>query len=145
MRIERKKEHKKVVKYMRLFNKSLANDSYLGLNRFRTDIYSEKWFRFEDGGGWLSYIFKISDKLTGNTAYFITDNYSYRYELAIHANDFLIRCSSGREGHHPPLHYVAYDVHNIIPYNMDNNKTIVCEDGIVNTYSWIRTIKLERN
>lgn len=140
----RNREHKKVIKYMRALNNTLAQDEYLGLNRFRVDMYSEDWFAFDDGsGGILHIIFKLSDKRTGNTAYFIADNWSYRREISEHANDFLIRCSSGIPGHFPSLHYVAYDVHTIIPYDGDKNREINIQDGVVKTYSWIKSVNFD--
>lgn len=138
---DRKKEHKKVIKYMRMRNKQLAADDYIGLNRFRIDLFSEKWFRFEDGsGGVLSLTFKLTDTWTNNTAYFICDNYDYQWRMFDYLNDFLIRCSSGRKGHWPPLHYIAYDVHEIKPYAHFKEREINIEpkDGIINKYNWTR-------
>lgn len=138
----REKEHRKVLKYMQKLNKQLATDEYLGLNRFRVDMFAENWNRFNDGsGGILSIIFKLSDKSTGNSAYFIADNYDYILELNKYANDFLIRCSSGREGHIPQLHYVAYDVHKIIPYDGSKREIINIKEYVVDTYSWIKSIR----
>lgn len=138
MQKDRKKIHQKIVKEMRNFNKRLAADEYLGLNRFRIDMVSENMYRYSDGSSlYLLVIYKISDKLTGNSACFIAYNYDFYYKIYDYANDFLIRCSSGRRGHAPSLHYVAYDVHQIIPYTgrkIENNKI---EDGIINTYNWL--------
>lgn len=142
----RKKEHKKVLRYMKKVNKQLATDEYLGLNRFRVDMYSETWHKYDNVlGGTLIIIFKLSDNVTGNTAYFISDNYDYDKEVPIHTNDFLIRCSSCHSGHYPPLHYAAYDIHDIVPYDGDKNKTIIDTiidtENILNTYSWIKSVK----
>lgn len=129
---------------MKWLNKHIGQDSYLGLNRFRIDMYSENWFRFGDGsGGRLHIIFKLSDNVTGNTAYFFADNYDYDRKIAIYANDFLIRCSSGSPGHYPNLIYVAYDINNVIPYDRDRKKTIICKENVIDTYSWIKSIQFE--
>ena len=49
MQKDRKKEHKKIVKHMQLINKQLAADEYMGLNRFRIDMFMEDWHRYADG------------------------------------------------------------------------------------------------
>lgn len=143
MQKDRKKEHKKVVKNIRKINKQIQNDEYLGLNRFRIDMVTENWRKFEDGsGGTLIIVLKISDKLTNNKAYFIVDNYDYWREIYNYANDFLIRCSSGHIGHHPPLHYVAYDVHSIVPYgNHKATEPSKYEDSVITYYDWIGVFK----
>lgn len=146
MQKDRKKVHKKVIKYIQMRNKQLAEDEYVGLNRFRIDIWSENMHRFSDGSGVrLIYILKLTDSLTGNSAYFETDNFWYEYKIFEYANDFLIRCSSGWSGHWPHLHYLAYDVHEVIDYKGRIDKGFVnedeYEDEIINTYSWIDSIK----
>lgn len=145
MQKNRKKEHKKVVKFIRQLNKKISNDLYLGINRFRIDMVTENWRKFEDGsGGTLIIVLKISDKLTNNKACFIVDNYDYWREIYNYANDFLIRCSSGHAGHYPPLHYVAYDIHSIVPYNGSKNREIKeTEDGVIDYYDWIEIFKLK--
>lgn len=139
MQKDRKKIHKEVVKYMRWRNKELATDAYIGLNRFRIDLAQESWYRFEDGsGGELFLTFKLTDLLTGNKACFMCNNFNYDYKLLMYANDFLIRCSSGNKGHHPPLHYVAYDIHTIIPYDKDDHeKKVIPDDDVLCRYNWL--------
>lgn len=140
MQKDRKKVHKKIVKAMRRRNKQLATDEYIGLDRFRIDILSEEMYRFPDGNEVeLFYFVKLSDKLTGNCAVFHTNNFRFNYQIFEYANDFLIRCSSGRSGHYPPLHYVAYDVHEIIPYEGGSKKDSLkeAENGVINKYNWL--------
>lgn len=135
MQKDKKKIHNKIVRRMRTTNKQLASDKYLGLNRFRIDLFSEKWHKYSDGSGhYVRLIFKLSDKITGNSAYFISSNYSYNHELFIYANDFLIRCSSGTRGHTPSLSYIAYDVHEIVPYSGRNNTIPEPKENIIDTY-----------
>lgn len=140
MQKDKKKKHKKIIKDMRRFNKQLATDEYIGLNRFRIDLFSEEIDRYSDGSGMYMYlIFKLTDKLTDNTAYFSASNYNYLYKMSEYANDFLIRCSIGHLGSFPPLHYIAYDVHTIIPYVGRKDNPIQKEkykDGVINTYNW---------
>ena len=137
----RKKAHKEVVKYMRALNKNIGNDEYLGINRFRVDMYSEHGYEFDDHSGVeLHILFKLTDNVTGNTAIFHCDNFDYRRRLSTCTNDFLIRCSSGWSGHWPHLHYLAYDVHTIVPYAGEAKKGMKrdkFEEGVINTYSWI--------
>lgn len=146
MRRERKREHKKVIAYMRKVNKQLAEDKYIGLNRFRVDMHSEYWEKYEDGSGGHLYItFKISDNSTGNTGYFLANNYDYKIRIGEYANDFLIRCSSCRTGHFPHLYYVAYDVHTIEQYDGHKGRRELPkpEGYVINTYSWIKGVKFD--
>lgn len=146
MRKERKREHKKVIAYMRRVNKQIETDEYLGLNRFRVDCFSEQWKRFYDGsGGIIIIIFKLSDKSTGNTAYFVADNWNYKREISEYANDFLIRCSSCRTGHFPRLSYAAYNIHTIEQYDGEKGRRELPtpEDGVINTYSWINGVEFD--
>lgn len=139
MHKDRKKEHKKVIKYMRKFNKSLIKDDYIGCDRFRIDLWSERWYRFSDkSGGELLCVFKLSDRLADNSAYFICDNYNYQREIFSFLNDFLIRCSSGTPGHYPALNYVAYDIHNVVPYNNERNVSNKIAEGVIDNYCWIK-------
>lgn len=118
MHKDRKKEHKKVIKYMRRMNKNLLEDDYIGCGRFRLDLWSESWYRFSDGsGGELFLTFKITDTETGNKALFFADNFDYISKILSYTNDFLIRCSSGHSGHYPHLNYPAYDIHEIKAYS----------------------------
>lgn len=141
MQKDRKKEHKKIVKELRRRNKQLASDEYVGLNRFRIDLLSEEMLRFPDGSGVeLFYYVKLTDTLTGNSAVFYTNNFRFNYQIFEYANDFLIRCSGGRSGHFPPLHYVAYDVHEVVPYEWKKDNPTPkekYEEGVINTYSWL--------
>lgn len=138
MQKDRKKEHKQVVKYIRRINKQLSQDEYLGINRFRIDIWSENWHRFSDGsGGELFLVFKIIDTLIGNFAMFTANNYSYAYKVGVYINDFLIRCSSGHPGHYPFLQYIVYDVSKIISYDGCDVENKKIEEGIINKYNWI--------
>lgn len=139
MQKERKKEHKKVIKYMRRMNKSLLKDDYIGCGRFRLDLWSESWYRFSDGsGGELFVTFKITDTWTGNKALFLANNYNYDIIVWTYVNDFLIRCSSGHSGHYPPLSYPAYDVHEIKSYAKDKEWNGKLEDEyIIDKYCWI--------
>lgn len=139
MKKDRKKEHKKVVKFIRQLNKEISNDLYLGINRFRVDIYSENMYRFADGSGVkLSFIIKLYDSVTENKAYVYVTSFNYIINLKKYVNDFLIRCSSGHTGHYPPLYYVAYDVHSIVPYNGSKNREIKeVEDGVIDYYDRI--------
>lgn len=137
MQKDRKREHKKVIKYIRKLNKNISEDAYLGLNRFRIDSYRENWYRYEDGsGGDLNCFVKITDTLTNNCAVFIVNNYDYYYKIIEYTNDFMIRCSSGNYGHYPALHYVMYDIHEIVSYdgNKVNNYT---EKGVIGKYDFI--------
>lgn len=137
MQKDRKAVHKKVMKEIRRRNESLANDEYVGLNRFRIDMVSESMYRFSDGSGLtLSFLLKISDALTGNSCCFMANNYNYEYRIFEYANDFLIRCSDGWMGHYPPLHYVAYDVHEIVPYvGRKSNSNKEPKDGVICKYN----------
>lgn len=138
MQKDRKKLHKKIIKYMRIINKQLYNDEYIGCGRFRIDLNYENWSRYSNGlGGYMCLIFTISDSLTGNKGFFICNNYDYKYKINNYLNDFLIRCSSGQYGHYPPLNYIAYDVHEIIPYNRIKDREVKAEDGVINFYDWI--------
>lgn len=139
MQADRKKEHKKVIKYIRKFNKYIGNDEHIGLNRFRVDVLSETMYRFSDGSGVeLFFIIKMTDTYTGNIACFLADNFNYRNKLATYVNDFMIRCSDGWRGHIPSLHYAAYDIHTIMPY-VGSRKSIgnEFEEGIINKYNWL--------
>lgn len=137
MQKDREKEHNKVIKYIHKINKKIANDKYIGLNRFRVDMYREYWKRFEDNsGGYLTIVFKMTDKLTNNSACFISSNFGFVYDLNRYLNDFLVRCSSGHPGHYPPLHYVTYDISEVISYS--GNKVEVIKDYVVDKYSWIK-------
>lgn len=139
MQKNRKKEHKKVMKYIRSMNKNLLNDEYIGLNRFRIDLFQERWFHYSDGsGGELFCLLKVTDTKTGNYGVFEVNNYDYKSQIAKYVNDFLIRCSSGHYGHYPRLHYITYDVHKIIPYKEQNNMETEIEDGIIDNYSWLK-------
>lgn len=135
MQKERKKEHKKVIKYMRRMNKSLLNDNYIGCGRFRLDLWAENWYRFSDGsGGELFLTFKIIDTWTGNKALFFATNYDYESKIWHYTNDFLIRCSSGRTGHYPSLSYPAYDVHEIKAYVKDKEWDGKSEEYVIDKY-----------
>lgn len=136
---DRLKEHKKIIKYMRRVNNQMANDEYLGLNRFRIDMYSEKWWRFSDGsGGELFIYFRITDKVTGNSAIFYANNYNYIMKINEYLNDFIIRCGSGWAGHFPHLSYIAYDVHAIKEYGSHKETPLEkYEEGVINTYNWL--------
>lgn len=139
MQADRKKEHKKVIKYIRKFNKYIESDEHIGLNRFRVDVLSEKMYRFSDGSGVeLFFIIKMTDTYTGNIACFLADNFDYRNKLGTYVNDFMIRCSDGHRGHIPSLHYVAYDIHTIMPYVGRGNTNKGYEEGIINKYNWLR-------
>ena len=143
MRRERKRIHKEVVKYMRMRNKQMAADEYVGLNRFRIDLFEEDYIRYPDGsGGHLFLVFKMTDKLTGNTAYFGTNSYSYTHVMFDYLNDFLVRCSAGHSAHWPHLHYWAYDVHECIEYEgirkKDDFKHKDPEEGVIDKYDWTR-------
>lgn len=139
MKNDRKKEHKKVVTYMRKLNKQVMTDEYLGLNRFRMDLFAEKWNRYDDGsGGQLTIYVKMTDKETNNKAFFIVNNYDYKRKMPEYMNDFLIRCSSGQAGSWPHLHYVAYDVHTIIPYAGSKRNSEKYEDGIITKYNYTK-------
>lgn len=141
MHKDRKKEHKKVIKYMRRMNKNLLEDDYVGCGRFRLDLWSESWYRFEDGsGGELFLTFKITDTATGNKALFFANNYNYYIKIWEYCNDFLIRCSSGCLGHIPSLNYIAYDVHSIKQYVGDIKNGRVLrqpEEYVIDKYCWI--------
>lgn len=139
MRKERKKEHKRIVKHMREINKSRINNEYIGIGRFRIDLIQEEWNKYEDGsGGYLFLIFQITDTFTKNKCWFSTDNYNYARRMFYFANDFLIRCSSGRMGHYPPLNYIAYDVHDFCPYSGSSNRISQDKESVVDKYNLIR-------
>lgn len=132
---QRTKVRREIVNYMRRVNKQIANDGYLGLNRFRADIFSEKWERYSDGsGGCLTVVVKLTDKITGNSAYYVSDNYRFYRDMHECMNDFLIACSSGFHGCIPNPHYIAYDVHSIAPYTEKSVRRT--SDEAVDTYNW---------
>lgn len=131
----REKEHKKVRKYIRAINHSISNDAYLGLNRFKVYMFNEDWLKFNDNsGGFLHMTIKMSDNLTGNSAYFYANDFNYKKDIPTYLNDFLISCSCGDHGHFPPLHYMAYDVHKLIPYAGDSEKTKFYDEAVM-TYN----------
>lgn len=138
MQKDRKKVHKEIIKYMRRRNKEIAVDDYIGLDRFRIDLFYENWRRYDDGsGGYMYLVFKMTDKWTGNTAYFHCNNYDYARKIFEYLNDFLIRCSDGWSGSWPHLGYIAYDVHEIIPYaHRKPRDPSKYEDGVINKYNW---------
>ena len=139
MRKDRKKEHRKIVKFMRKQNDVLAHDDYLGRGRFRIDMYSEDWSPYGDGsGGYMRVLFKMKDTWYGNSAMFYTNNYGYDYFVFNYLNDFLIRCSSGHMGHWPALHYAAYDVHTIVPYKKEKIKEVKVDEDVVCSYNYLR-------
>lgn len=139
MQKSKKNIHKEIIKYVRSVNKQLKNDEYLGLNRFRVDLFAEKWHKYSDNSGYcVTLLVKITDNLTKNKCVFSCDNYDYKYGISIYANDFLIRCSSGASGHFPTLNYIAYDVHEIVPYTKDTlGLCKKVEDGVIDTYNWL--------
>lgn len=145
MQKDRKKSHTPIIKYMKKINKDLSNDIYLGLNRFKIDLWSENWYRFSDNsGGILNLTFKMTDNLTNNVAFFMCDNYDYEYEICKYLNDFAIRCSSGNYGHYPHLHYVAYNIHKIAPYRGNSKSNIGdIRDEVINKYSYLKSIKIK--
>ena len=137
MKKEIKKIHKRIVREMRAANKHLMTDDYLGKNRFRIDMYSEKYYRYSDNSGYqINIIFKITDNKTGNKAFFLADNYNYSREIALHLTDFMIRCSTGMKGHYPPLAYVAYDVHEIVPYE-GASQNVAINDEAIDMYDYL--------
>lgn len=136
---DRKVEHKKVIKYIRKWNKTLNEDDTIGCGRFRIDMWSEKWYRFSDGsGGELYVLLKLSDTLTNNSAMFYVDNFNYKCKVGQYLNDFMIRCSSGHKGHYPPLNYIAYDIHEIKEYAKYPKWNGKVEEGILDNYDWIK-------
>lgn len=145
MPMNRKKEHKRIVNLMQKLNKELAKDEYLGCSRFRIDLYSEDWYKYSDSsGGYMSMIFKMTDKATNNKAFFMCSSYDYDFYIPAYINDFAIRCSKGVPGHLPPLGYVAYDVHSVIPYaGQRDNNNISIETETMNKYSYIKSIKID--
>lgn len=145
MQRDRKKVHKKIMKYIRKVNKQIAADEYIGLNRFRADMFSESWFRFNDGSGGILYMhIKLSDAVTGNTAFYIVEQWGFEWKLYEYLNDFMIRCSDGCIGHHPPLHYVAYDVHDVVPYDGRKDMEPRIEEDVIATYSWINGVSYDK-
>jgi len=133
----RKREHNKVKRYMHKVNNKVMSDSYLGLNRFRIDSYREFWHKYADNsGGRLTVYFKLTDTLTNNTATFVANNYDYERQILSYFNDFLIRCSSGLSGNFPPLHYVQYDVHEIVDYK--GNKCTERDESVVCAYDYFK-------
>lgn len=139
MQKDRKREHKKIVKYTRRINKQISSDEYLGLNRFRIDIYSEDMYRYSDGSGVHLYlIFKLTDNVTNNSAYFTADNYNYDWYILQYTNDFLIRCSTGRYGHQPLLHYIAYDVHEVVEYDGRKDCKPKFSDEAIDIYNFTK-------
>lgn len=132
MQRDRKREHKKLVRFIRTTNKSLSNDEYIR-NRFRVDMFNETWYRFSDGsGGELTVLIKFTDKWTRNTAYFYVTNFSYVLQIRRQLNDFIHRCAHGHYGHYPPLQYVAYDIHKIVSYE---GHVKAEQDKVINKYN----------
>lgn len=139
MQKDREKEHKKIVKFIRNINAQLANDEYIGLNRFKIVMLSEEMYRFSDGSGIeLYFIFKLIDEYTNNSACFLADSFNYKRKIFTYANDFLIRCSDGWRGHIPSLHYAAYDIHTTMPYVGRKRIRKEPEEGVINKYNFLR-------
>lgn len=137
MQRDRRKIHREIVKRIQKINKQIGNDDYLGLDRFFITMKSEDWYRYPDGsGGRLLVELKIADRVTNNFATFLVNNYDYDYRLFQYLNDFLVRCSSGKYGHFPPLPYISYDVHEIVSYDMRQIQICNNKDGIINRYDW---------
>lgn len=139
MKRYREKEHKRLVKLMRKLNKTWGEDAFLGLNRFRADFFSERCYNFEDSSGCeLTITIKMTDNLTGNCAYFITNNYAFIRDLSTYMNDFMIRCSSGYYGHIPALDYIACKIDTIIPYVGEGGRRTKFGDEGVRTFNWTK-------
>ena len=90
---QRKQAQKKINKFVRVLNKSIANDN-LWRGRFiirQTDAY---WDHFEDGsGGELRVWLEIRDLKTGLYMRFSTDNYGTGWDIWENSNKFIAEYS----------------------------------------------------
>ncbi len=78
----RVKIHKALINALDKWNISLTNDEYIGRDRFGIEIYKEEWEQFEDGSGEiLELVLKMYDRVTGNTACFMCNDYDCEYKI----------------------------------------------------------------
>jgi hypothetical protein len=90
---QRKKAQVKINKFVRVLNKSIANDN-LWRGRFVIRQTNACWNRFEDGsGGELRVWLEIRDLKTGLYMGFSADNYGTGWDIWENSNKFIVEYS----------------------------------------------------
>lgn len=81
------KKQRRLNRYIRQFNKSLAQDAFLGLNRFRVAQKA----RFDDGNLILRiYLIEFVDTKTSESKQIVVSNYDYSRQIFWGMNDFIV-------------------------------------------------------
>ena len=85
----RKKEQRKINRYVRMLNKNILNDNFWR-GRFIVRQIQDFWEAFDDGsGGVLTVVLEIRDLKTGLYQDFIIDNYDRGWKLFEKVNKFI--------------------------------------------------------
>ena len=86
----RKKEQKKITKYIRAMNENIANDD-LWRGRFYGHQVQADWYRYADGsGGWHRTWIELRDKKSLMTKIIEVDNYDIKWKLFQEMNNFIV-------------------------------------------------------
>ena len=87
---QRKREQRKINKYVKVLNKSILKDN-LWRGRFIVRQIQDFWEAFDDGsGGMLTVVLEIRDLKTGLYQDFIIDNYDRGWKLFEKVNKFIV-------------------------------------------------------
>ena len=90
---QRKREQRKINKYVKALNKGILQDN-LWRGRFIVRQIGAYWEAFEDGsGGVLTVVLEIRDLKTGLYQDFIIDNYDRGWKLFEKVNRFIVEYS----------------------------------------------------
>lgn len=79
------KSQRRINRFVRHFNKTLASDAVLGLNRYSVHQIVKNGYYPE-----TRYLMKIVDNRTGQSQEFAVDNFDYKRELFWRANHFIV-------------------------------------------------------
>ena len=82
------KQQRRLNNYIKKFNKILANDSFLGLDRFSVNQLDKRG-RFDLGD--RVYLLEVFDSKTCQCSTFIVNDYDYRRKIFWTVNDFIIQ------------------------------------------------------
>ena len=89
----RKREQRKINRYVRMLNKNIFNDN-LWRGRFIVRQIQDFWNAFDDGsGGILMVVLEIRDLKTGLYQDFIINNYDRGWKLFEKVNRFIVEYS----------------------------------------------------
>ena len=82
------KQQRRLNNYIKKFNKILANDSFLGLDRFSVNQLDKRG-RFDLGD--RVYLLEVFDSKICQCSTFIVNDYDYRRKIFWTVNDFIIQ------------------------------------------------------